>query len=111
MMATVSTLKKFHVGSKKMRPESGRMENWYVIAIPKIDLLAGSRLGPRVRICTRTFGGCNDAREQTTMPASLDGCPMFAMAYMGRKERGEAPSKLLSTGKGCCCEQELSGME
>ena len=31
---------KFHVGSKKMRPESGRMENWYVIAIPKIDLPA-----------------------------------------------------------------------
>jgi hypothetical protein len=37
MMATVSTLKKFPVGYKKMRPWSGRMENWYVIAIPKID--------------------------------------------------------------------------
>jgi hypothetical protein len=37
---------KFHVGSKKMRPESGRMENWYVIAIPKIDLPATSVLDP-----------------------------------------------------------------
>jgi hypothetical protein len=46
MMATVSTLKKFHVGSKKMRPWSGRMENWYVIAIPKIDLLAALVLDP-----------------------------------------------------------------
>jgi hypothetical protein len=57
MMATVSTLKKFHVGSKKMRPWSGRMENWYVIAIPKIDLLARFGLGPRVRIYHRTFDG------------------------------------------------------
>jgi hypothetical protein len=37
---------KFHVGSKKMRPESGRMENWYVIAIPKIDSPAALVLDP-----------------------------------------------------------------
>jgi hypothetical protein len=47
MMATVSTLNKFHVGSKKMRPDSGRMENWYVISIPRIDLLAALVLDPR----------------------------------------------------------------
>ncbi len=37
---------KFHAGRKKMRPESGRMENWYVIAIPKIDPPATQVLDP-----------------------------------------------------------------
>jgi hypothetical protein len=37
---------KSHVGSKKMRPESGRMENWYVIAIPKIDFPAALVVDP-----------------------------------------------------------------
>jgi hypothetical protein len=30
-----------------------------------------------------------------TQPISLDGCPMFAPAYMGRKRRGAAPPTLL----------------
>jgi hypothetical protein len=33
--------------------------------------------------------------EQRTEPSSLDRCPMFASAYMGRKRRGEAPSNAL----------------
>jgi hypothetical protein len=49
-----------------MRPESGRMENWYVIAIPKIDLLPSSRLGPRVRIFARPFGG-----DETVLQVSV----------------------------------------
>src|ERR1700692_2129275 len=32
------------------------------------------------------------------LPCSLDGCPMFASAYMGRKRWGAAPSTLTCLG-------------
>ena len=39
----------------------------------------------------------------------LDGCPMFAPAYMGRKRRGAAPSTLLlCEQKDCCSRRESS---
>jgi len=39
------------------------------------------------------------ALEQIARPASLEGCPMFAPAYMGRKRRGAALSTLLLRGQ------------
>jgi hypothetical protein len=58
----------------------------------------------------------NSCLAQTTRPASLDGCPMFALAYMGRERRGaaqgEAPSNASALrAKGFWCEQEPSCME
>jgi hypothetical protein len=58
---------KFHVGSKKMRPESGRMENWYVIAIPKIDLPAAFVLDPG-------YGFSLDLSVDTKSPWSKEQC-------------------------------------
>jgi hypothetical protein len=53
------------------------------------------------------------ALEQITRACSLDGCPMFALAYMGRKRWAQPfnASAFCSEGKGCWCEQELSSME
>ena len=35
--------------------------------------------------------------EQRAKPCSLDGCPMFAQAYMGRKRRGASPFNAIAT--------------
>jgi hypothetical protein len=37
--------------------------------------------------------------EPTTKPSSLDGCPMFAPAYMGRKRRAQPFHRFCYVGK------------
>ncbi len=66
---------------KKTRPETGRVENWYVIAIPKIGFEASPCLGPRVRIPPRPFGGDQGTRSAgpISVPTTNQGVPHISL--------------------------------
>jgi hypothetical protein len=62
---------------------------------------AASCCSRSARRCLRPGLSRAAALDQTTRPASLDGCPMYAPpalgcrgAYMGRRRRGAAPQAL-----------------
>src|ERR1700730_4360572 len=60
-------------------------------------------------ICSRSCPSAARKLEQRTKPCSLDGCPMFAPAYMGRKRRAQPlPLLLLYWRNNCGQEQESS---
>jgi hypothetical protein len=44
--------------------------------------------------------------EQRTKSSSLDGCPMFALAYMGRKDGSQPLPPLLLDGQTDCGQEE-----
>src|ERR1700738_101271 len=58
----------------------------------RIALMRDGLLGEKAMLLSGLSFSSAPQLERRTKPCPLDGCPMFASAYMGRKRWGAAPS-------------------